>query len=95
MKKPRATKPPPLPVLPPEYHDLARDKLLEDCLAFIAGTNVEDPKLYAARLAAAVAAFELLTRLRDAAAAAQIDVAPTKEEVIDCARVQMIDENKS
>jgi uncharacterized protein (DUF4213/DUF364 family) len=95
MRKARATTPPQLPVLPREYHDLVRDSLLEAVLSFIAGTNTEDPKLYAVRLAAANAAIDMLTKLRDANGAPVLDAEPTQAEVITSARVSMAEENKS
>jgi hypothetical protein len=95
MRKPRAAaSPAPLPVLPKEYHDLARDKLQEDCLAFVAGTHGEDPKLFIGRLAAAAAAFDFLAKLRDAQVEAVAAEAPTQQQVIASARASIACENK-
>jgi hypothetical protein len=91
----KTARPAPLPVLPAEYHDLARGKLLEDWLAFIAGTHTEDPKLYVARAAAADAALAMLTKLRDAHDARALEAEPTLEQEIACARLSLASENKT
>jgi hypothetical protein len=92
MRKAKAANP---PVLSKEAVELACERLEEDCLSFVAGTHDVDPKIYVLRVAAADAAFDFLAKLRESQAPVIEGVPESKEQVIGCARVEMIDENKS
>lgn len=60
----RAKRPPAqVQVLPRAVLDLAKEKLSDDWLGFVAGTSEDDPKRYVGRMEAANAAYDMLERI--------------------------------
>jgi hypothetical protein len=83
--------------IPTEVFQLAKEKLQDDYLGFVAGTATEDPKHFAARHVAARAALDHLALLCTLAGevAAPDDTANTTDELLLAMRADMADENKT
>lgn len=93
MRKPR--KPPPaLPVLRADLCALATRRMEESYEGYINDTAAEDPKRFAARIAAAREAVEHLRLLREIAADAA-EAAPREEAELAEARAALAHENKT
>lgn len=83
--------------IPPEVFQLAKEKLQDDYLGFVAGTATEDPKHFAARHVAARAALDHLALLCTLAGdeATQDDAANATDELLLATRAGMAEENKT
>jgi hypothetical protein len=97
MKRSRKPTPPAPGGIPREVYELAKEKLEQDYLGFVAGTATEDPKVFAARHEAAQAALDHLAQLWALAGAAPAGepAEPSTEELLEVARANIANENKS
>jgi hypothetical protein len=97
MKRSQTSPAPAAGSIPAEVFQLAKEKLQDDYLGFVAGTATDDPKQFAARHVAARAALDHLALLCTLAGeVATPDDAPNAtDELLLATRADMADENKS
>ena len=96
MKRAPRSAPVPRATIPPELFQLAKERLQDDYLAFVAGTATEDPKVFAARHAAARAALDHLALLCTLAGDAPTDDTPSAmDELLLATRAGMASENRT
>jgi hypothetical protein len=97
MRRGRKPAPPVAGGIPREVYELAKEKLEQDYLGFVAGTATEDPKLFAARHEAAQAALDHLAQLWTLAGAAPAGepAEPSTEDLLEVARANIANENKT
>ena len=95
MKRSRTSLPAITGGLSPAIHAVAKARLEQDYAALVTGTTTEDPRLLAARIAAAGELLAHLAQLATLAAPEAADEPAHNDAVLVAARADMALENKS
>ena len=95
MKRGRTSMPAVTGGLSPAVHAVAKARLEQDYAALVTGTSTEDPRLLAARIAAAGELLAHLAQLAALATPEATDESTNSDAVLAAARAGMAHENKS
>lgn len=95
MKRSRTSLPTITGILSPAIHAIAQARLEQDYTALITGTATEEPRLIAARIAAAGELLAHLAQLAALAAPEAAEDAPNNDAVLAAARAGMAHETAS